>query len=273
MKKVLALVLALAMILSACAVLAEEPVSQPQPEGGKKFETNWAIFDMTVEIVYEEEGYRVYIKHEDPFEHKGEEYEYSCYYVEDRDALVSIFSSKNTITIDPVSGDITRGEFEYQDMDGEGQATVFTINKEGRLEWQDGRGGAGADLEFTDIGKFEGVWRSEDKKTFAEIEWNDSEIDDEYGYNVFLHDEGDESYAEYSTHGLYDPETKKLTVTGSVIIYRLNAEGKYDMEEIKENPDDPLELIFSSLGDGKILLERDNGIELIYDIMGSDSHG
>ena len=43
-------------------------------------------------------------------------------------------------------------------------------------------------------------------------------IGDEYGYNVFLHDEGDDSYAEYSTHGLFDPETGKLTVTGSVII-------------------------------------------------------
>ena len=272
MKKILAVILSLALLLTACAAMAEEE-SFPQPEGGKKFETNWAIFGMTVEIMYEEAGYRVYIKSSDPYEHKGIEWEYSCSYVEDKDALVSVSSSKNSYIEDPASGDVTRGEYEYQGDDDEKTATVFTISPEGRLLWADGRGEDGMDLEFTDIGTFQGTWRSEDKKISADITWSDSEKDDDYGYSVFLHDEGEDSYAEYSTHGLYDPETKKLVVTGSVMIYRKNAEGGYDMEEIPENPDDPLELIFSSLGDGKILLERDNGYELINDPLGSDSQG
>ena len=269
MKKILSLVLGLALLFTSCAALADEV---PQPEGGKKFETNWAIFGMTVEIVYEEEGYRVYIRSTDPTEHKGEEWEYSCFYVEDKDALVSISSSKNSYTEDS-TGDIIRGDYEYQDMDGVDTATEFTISGEGRLLWKDGRGQDGADLEFTDIGNFKGTWRSEDGKIWAEISWSDSEMDDDYGYNVYLHDEGEDSYAEYSAHGLYDPETKKLTVTGSVIINRKNATGGYDMEAVPDNPDDPLELIFSDLGDGKILLERDNGYELIYDPLGSDSQG
>ena len=90
---------------------------------------------------------------------------------------------------------------------------------------------------------------------------------------MFLHDEGDESYAEYVLHGLYDKETGKLETTGSVTIYRLNAEGGYDIEDIPADPEDPLEIIFSDMGHGRILLERDNGYELVYDIMGGDSQG
>ena len=269
MKKILALLLGTILLLTFCAALADEV---PQPEGGKKFDTNWAIFDMTVEIYYEEEGYRVYIKHEDPFEHKGTEYEYSCVYNEEKDALLSVSSSKNSFSRDS-AGDLQRGEYEYQGMDDENQTTVFTIDEKGNLIWQDGRGEAGMFLEFTDIGRFEGVWRSEDGKTFSDITWSDSEIGDEYGYTVYLHDEGEDSFADYNTHGLYDPETGKLNVTGSVVISRKNAEGGYDEEEIPANPDDPLELIFSDLGNGRILLERDNGIELIYDILGNPDQG
>ena len=43
------------------------------------------------------------------------------------------------------------------------------------------------------------------------------------------------------------------------------------MEVIPENPDEPLELVFSDLGDGRILLERGNGVELVYDFLNGDS--
>ena len=272
MRKIAGLFLALVMtmmLLCACANADEVP----QPEGGRKFESGWAIFGMTVRIDYEEEGYRVYIRSSDPYEFQGSEWEYSCIYNEEEDALLSVSSSKNDYTEDPATGEIRRGEYIYQDLDEEDQTTVFTIDEDGFLVWEDGRGQDGADLVFSDIGRFEGFWKSEDGKTFADISWSDSEIGDEYGYNVFLHDEGDESYAEYFTHGLYDPESGKLTVTGSVIIYRLNAEGGYDTEEIPADAEDPLELIFSDLGNGRILLERENGIELVYDLLGGDSQG
>ena len=272
MKKIVSIILALALGLTMCAFAFADEI--PQPEGGKKFETNWAIFGMTVHIDYEEEGYRVYIRSTEPADpagFTGTEWEYSCYYNQEKDALISVSSSRNAYTMDSF-GNIERGEFDYQDTDEEGQTTVFAINGNGCLIWQDGRGQDGADLEFTDIGNFTGFWRSEDGRTSAEITWSDSEIGDEYGYNVYLHDEGDESYADYSAHGLYDPATGKLTVTAdSVMIFRLNAEGGYDMEEVPA--EEPIELVFSDLGNGRILLEKENGIELIYDFLGSDSQG
>ena len=271
MKKMLCILTALLMAGLMCVSAAAE--SFPQPEGGKKFETNWAIYNMTVNIFYEEEGYRVYIQSSDPVDHKGTEWEYACFYNEEKDALLSFTSSKNSYTLDPATGDIERGDYEYQDIDDENQITVFAINGEGKLTWQDGRGQDGADLEFTDIGAFEGCWRSEDGKTFAAIIWSDSELGDEYGYDVYLYDEGETSYAEYSAHGLYDPQTGKLTAAGSVTISRLNADGGYDTETIAADPAEPLELVFSDLGNGKILLEKDNGIELIYDFLSEDFQG
>ena len=272
MKKIVSIILALAMALALlCTAASADEV--PQPEGGKKFESNWAIFNTTVRIVYEEEGYRVYIRSTDPTEHTGYEWEYACYYVEDRDALVSVSSSKNPFTENTATGEIVRGEYEYQELDDADQCAVFTINEDGFLTWTTGRGDEGMDLVFCDIGTFEGAWRSEDNKTEALIEWSDSEEGDDYGYNVYLRDEGEESYAEYSGHGLYDPKTGKLTaIADSVIISRLNAEGKYDMEDVPVNPDEPLELIFSDLGNGRILLEKENGIELVYDELGGSSN-
>ncbi len=272
MKKFVSILLALLMAAALLCVSASAD-EIPEPEGGKKFHTNWAIFNMTVRIDYEEEGYRVYILGSDPVEGTGTEWEYSCVYNEEKDALLSVSSSRNSCAINFSNGEIERADYDYQGFDEEEQMTVFTVNDHGCLTWQDGRGNAGADLEFTNIGSFEGFWKSEDGKTFAEISWNDTEEGDGYGYNVYLYDGGDESYAEYSTHGLYDPETGKLTATGSVIISRLNADGTYDMEDIPADPDEPLELIFSDLGNGRILLERDNGIELIYDFLGGDSQG
>ena len=272
MKKIVSIFLALtlAMTLLCVSVSAEE---YPQPEGGKKFETNWAIFGMTVEIHYEEEGYRVYIKSSDPEQHQGTEWEYSCSYNEEQDALLSISSSKNSYTEDPATGDLQRGPFEYQETDNADQTTVFTIDQDGFLLWKDGRGQDGADLQFSNIGAFQGFWKSEDGKTYADISWCDSEEGDDYGYNVFLHDEGEDTYAEYSMHGLYDAATGKLTVTGPVTVYTKNAAGEYNAETVPNDPETPTELIFSQVSNGKILLERENGIELIYDLMGGDSQG
>ncbi len=242
MKKIASILLALALALSLACAAADEVYEVPRPEGGEKFETNWAIFGMTVEIIYEEAGYRVSITATDPYDRTGTEWEYSCAYNEEQDALLSISSTKSPCAVDPATGSIELQEPEYQGFDDEETTTVFTINENGELTWKDGRGDAGADLVFTNIGDFKGFWCSEDGNVSADIAWSDSEIGYEYGYDVYLV-EGEE---ENSLHGLYDPKTGKLTVT--------------DMEGT--------EAVFSDLGGGKILLEKDGGIELIFDMLG-----
>ena len=135
MKKIISMILALALALSlVCAAHADEV---PQPEGGKKFETGWAIFNTTIRIVYEEEGYRVHIRNTDPSEQKVTEWEYSCYYVEAEDALKSVSSSKHSYTIDPETGDSKDDTTEYDDLDDENTVTVFRITEDGFLNWDE----------------------------------------------------------------------------------------------------------------------------------------
>ena len=265
MKKIASLILAVVMMAALVCVSAHAD-EVPQPEAGKKFETNWAIFGMTVRIVYEEEGYRVGIRSWDPAELKGTEWEYSCYYVEEEDALVSVSSAKHSFTQDPETFEITDAPAEYDDLDDENTATAFRITEEGLLRWEDGRGQDGADLEFADIGNFEGVWRSEDNYIWVEIEWNDAE--DDYGYFVFLHRGTDEVYAEFTAKGLYNvPEAGKLVAETFVpVATNTLKDGAY--ETVYD--EDTYELVFSGLEDGKLLFEAENGVELYYDLMGNE---
>lgn len=58
-KKLISLLLAAVMIAMLLPVLAAADGAFPRPEGGKKFESDWAVAGGLTEIYYEEEGYRV----------------------------------------------------------------------------------------------------------------------------------------------------------------------------------------------------------------------
>ena len=204
MKKILGIILAAMMlVLPACAAFADEI---PEPEGGKKFDTDWAIFGMTVSIVYEEEGYRVDIREYDPAEQKGTVWEYACKYNEEKDVLESVASLKYGFS--DKEGAESVDEFEYDDLDAENQVTVFAIDENGMLTWQDGRGQDGMDLVFSDIGRFDGTWVNQEKNLWVEISWNDSE--EGYGYDVLIHSEAENAAPDIVLKGLYNAESQKL---------------------------------------------------------------
>ena len=133
MKKFLSILMALLMTLSiiGSAALAEESV--PQPEGGKKFESNWALGGGLISIVYEEFGYRVMVELVNNEDWSGTVWEYSCYYHEDTDSLVSVSSTKSSFTIDPETFDRVKDDEAYSGMDDEGQETSFAIVENGAL--------------------------------------------------------------------------------------------------------------------------------------------
>ena len=65
--------------LSNLDFVAAENDVYPQPEGGKKFESDWAIVGGLAEIYYEEEGYRVTLTIDNQ-DGTGALWQYSCYY-------------------------------------------------------------------------------------------------------------------------------------------------------------------------------------------------
>ena len=262
MKKAIGILLALVMLgVFACAALADEV---PQPEAGKKFESNWAVGGGLAEIVYEEEGYRVMLEitKEDG---TGSRWEYACYYHEDTDSLSSVSSSRLDFTTDPDTGDQVFGDYAYEGLDDENQGTEFIIDGDGYLVWKDGHDDAGAGLKFADIGRFDGVWKNEAEEVKAEFLWNGLS-EDEMFYTVYItrgKTDGD-LYTLFLMNGTYDPAEGKLAADGTCTVYRKNAEGEYDAEEDGESYD----AFFSMAEDGRLLFETANGIELEYDIIG-----
>ena len=59
MKKMISILLAALLLVTLVNVAALAEDAQPQPEGGKKYEGDWALAGGKIEIVYEEQGYRV----------------------------------------------------------------------------------------------------------------------------------------------------------------------------------------------------------------------
>lgn len=252
MKVLLAVVLAAALL---CGLSLADEV--PEAEGGKKFNSTWAIQGMTVQIMYEEEGYRVLI--DSIGENEGIVWEYSCYYQADQDALVSVASSKMPYALDPETLDPISDEVEYEGFDDESTATVFTINDQGRLIWKDGHENAGADLEFANIGNFEGVWVNEEEQVEVEILWNGTS-DDDFFYTVFIMRGTDDAFTSFVMNGVYNEETGKLECLGSATSYTRNEEGTLDAVEDGETYD----AFFSFTEEGTLLFETANGIELEY---------
>ncbi|MBQ6959474.1 MAG: hypothetical protein IJP78_00695, partial [Clostridia bacterium] len=244
--------------------VAIESDAVPQPEGGKKFERDWAIPGCLAEIYYEEEGYRVTLTKVNG-DSAGEVWEYACYYAEDADSLVSVSSSRTDYTVDLDTADVVFGDAAYEGIDEEGKETTFSIDAHGCLIWKDGHDDAGAGLEFANIGRFDGVWRNEAEEVEAEFLWNGL-AEDEMFYTVYItrgQTEGDH-YTVFLMNGCYDPATGKLTAEGTCTLYTKNASGEYESSEDGETYD----AVFSMMEDGRLLFETANGIELEYDIMG-----
>ena len=264
-RRILSLLTALALMmagLAACTALADE---YPQPEGGKKFESSWAIGGGLVQIYYEEEGYRVDLDIRNLGDGTGANWFYSCSYNEEKDALVSISSQRTNYTVSPDTGDKVIGETVYDDIDPEGQETEFTIDENGRLIWKDGREDAGAGLAFTDIGHLEGIWRNEAEEVEVEFMWNGIDPDTMF-YTVYIQRglNGADTYTLFLMNGDYDPAAKRVSAYGTATVFTKNASGGYDTEEDGENYD----AFFTLQDDGRLLYETANGIELEYDIMG-----
>ena len=262
MKKLFAILIAVMMLgLVSCAAFADEV---PQPEGGEKFESDWAVAGGLAQIVYEEEGYRVLVEisKEDG---TGSRWEYACYYHEDTDSLSSVSSSRLDYTINPDTGDEDSGDYAYDGFDEENLGTEFTIDSDGCLIWKDGHDDAGAGLKFADIGRFDGVWKNEAEEVNVEFLWNGASEDDMF-YTVYIlrGNTGADHYASFLMNGTYDPATGKLTAEGTCTVFTKNDSGEYESSDDGEMYD----AIFSMTEDGMVLFETANGIELEYDIMG-----
>lgn len=266
--RVISLVLSLCLLAAAAVPALADEV--PQPEGGKKFETNWAADACLVEIDYEEEGYRVSVTQEnmtDPMNLTGDIWQYNCHYDESKDALVSMHSERTPFTVGE-SSEKTMGESKYSELDPEGMNTVFTIGADGKMKWNDPRDHAGDGLQFSNIGNFKGNWKSdagEAETVSVKILWNGTSREEDWFYTVWVTRGATdaETYTVTLANCDYDAATGKLSGTGAMTVFTKNAQGEYDSKDSDENA----EVIFSKTEDGKLLYEAANGIVLVPDLL------
>lgn len=258
MKKILGILLAVMMLGVFSFAAAEEA------DAGAKFESDWAFPGALVMITYEEDGYKIRIDIENEETAGGTVWEYSCLYNAVTDSLVSVSSSKTEYTIDD-QGQVVYGETAYEGFDDEGTYTSFTIDENGKLIWKDGHENLGAELNFDNIGNFEGLWKNEEAQVEAEFMWEGMDPDN-YTYTVYIttgNPEGD-SYTSYIMKGDYDPFTGKMVAHGTRTVFTKNAAGEFDSADDGEE----FEAAFTVTENGTLIYGEENGIELQFDILG-----
>lgn len=263
-RKMVSLLLVAAMLCAfGCAAYADEVA---QPDAGRKFESWWAVPGGLVQINYEEEGYRVSVRIDPADGRDGSVWEYACYYNEETDSLLSATSSRTDFSCDPDTGEEIYKESAYDGFDEEATATTFSIDGNGCLVWKDGHEDAGANLAFVNIGPFSGTWRNEAEEVEAEFMWNGLS-EDSFFYTVYIQRGASdaERYALFLMNGTFDPATGKLTASGTCTLFTRNADGGYDTSDDGES----YEAVFSVTENG-IRFDTDNGIELTYDLLGSN---
>ena len=245
--------IAIAAALMTAALLICTAAAEPGDDGGKKFDTWWAVPDCTIYISREENAFRVVIERIDAAAYTGAFWVYSCLYRGEDDALVSVASEKTTYAFNPLDVDeVTFNDPSYRGPDDESTRTVFTVTEEGRLVWADGRENAGAGLEFGNIGRFTGSWKNESANVYAEFIW--SGFNGSFCYHVLLRS-GPDSLTVTRMTGVYNGETGKLECTAA------------DGEGPDGTPGDveQVEAFFSRTEDGGILFEGDVTVELEED--------
>ena len=172
MKKLTAILLTMALLLTGAA-FAEEEEYPPMPAEAGVFDGFWKCGDMNLTMDWEEEGFRVDISLTED-DQKTAEWEYSGFFNAEDCSVVSMPTGRRTnYTYDDAGNEAC--SIAYED----GEAT-FTIDTEGRLRWQDAKEDAGKDLAFVKIGtrQFEGVWAC--GRASMEV------VFEEEGYRVFI---------------------------------------------------------------------------------------
>ena len=137
MKKLLAILLTLVMLCGISA-FAEDV----QGFTAEDFEGEWHCANAYIEIYWEEEGYKVLV-HWSGYPAASTEWEYSCYYDEETNTIVSLPFGTRTEYLYNEKGEVSA----YTQMYDDGEAT-FALTDDGQLIWMDEKEDVGKDLLF-----------------------------------------------------------------------------------------------------------------------------
>ena len=211
MKKLIAVLAAMIMVLLCAAVTAENAAEAvPASDALQMFNSEWVDAEGSIKIYPEEDHWRVYIRSGNG----AVEWDYSCRYDGEQNALVTLSDSENTkdiITVNDEGSEINRSTV-YTDG-----SAVFIRNENGKLTWKDEKEDVGAGRTFEKIGWFQGTWDAfvEDGpwyelNCFWDIE-EAAEGEVTSGYKVEIERYDGEEYTHWVYSCTYNPESNILS--------------------------------------------------------------
>ena len=208
MKKLLALLLAICLVLGLTAAFAEEDedlvtYTMEHPEA-KVFCSTWVADngDRRIEVYDEDGGLKLYIVHK-LGDNKEDIWEYAAVLDANDSSVLTAVPLGLHYKQDTVSDqwDVTY----YEDGDA-----TFCFDENGNLIWNDLKEDAGKGLVFAKIGRFFGGRYMKGDIEVDFFEW----YDDEYDVRLFQRGENGEILKDAIMKGPYDAATDTLTVTG-----------------------------------------------------------
>ena len=250
MKKLLAVLLVLSMMLTGAALAEEESAVSAEPDSG--FGGVWICDRAVADINWEEEGYRVFIRWSSSAS-EFSEWEYSCLYHAEDNTLVSMpFGIRADLTV--ADDQTATASVIYEDGEAE-----FSLTEDGKLVWKDLKEDAGAEMLFEKDTQFEGLWEcdratmlivEEDDGYRVHIEWGSSAWElTEWNYACFLKSNGflistpfgqredvvyNDGGEEESRETIYDDDTGYFSKTTDGRVIWVSEKETFDQEMIFE---------------------------------------
>ena len=242
MKKWIAALLTLTMVLLCAAAAAEEPASGPDPEAAALFDSMWTQDFRSVRITPDGDRWSVQVIN------GSAEWDYTCVYDAERKALVSDPEGENVkyTVVRNEEGSETDRVTVYSDG-----AAVFSLDEAGRLLWEDAKENAGADAAFEKIGWFESTWDANSGDTtyvlycFWDVDApNETEIHS--GYKIEIERYEDEAYTHWYYLCAFDAEANILSSSMGV-------------KEHSEREGEPLTVVYED-GQAEFILDDDGNL-------------
>lgn len=205
MKKIIAALAALMMVLmSLCAAAGETPAA-PAEDGSALFDSAWVCGSSTVEAWYLGGVWEVTVS----TGYGAEKWDYTCMYDPEQKALVSLDSESNVKSVIRLTEEGSEADREVTDTEAK---AVFTLDEHGHLLWKDEKEDAGAGMEFEKIGWFAGTFACGDYLLDCVWDVEEAAEDEVYsGYRVSIVLEDEDGRTEWSYPCVYDPEKDILT--------------------------------------------------------------
>ena len=223
MKKLFAILTVLCLILTTAALADEAPAKTYADEhpGVLAFDSYWVSGDALIRIDagHTDDGYEIVVT-EMTGENTFNSWEYLLTYDEATKSLVANGNGMKSANVFDETGTITSSKYEYED----GSARFF-INDEDQLCWADEKETTFEEVTFNRIGRFPGVYTSDQAK--LKVNWAGEGVI----YDVQLDKpESDSQAHHWSLSGNYDPAANTITLNGFKLLYTYKADGELDLD-------------------------------------------